>query len=69
MLIEPGAIKAGFEGVALDELRRTATLAAYRETSEAFAGAVVPSYERAPGPKVVVATIHRAIQAQRPRTR
>lgn len=30
MLIEPGAIKTGFDGIALDELRRTAKLDAYR---------------------------------------
>jgi hypothetical protein len=68
ILIESEAIKTGFDGIALVELRQMTTLDAYRGTAEAFGGARMGP-ERAPAPEIVVRAVQRAIEAKKPRAR
>lgn len=69
VLIEPGAIKTGFDGVALDELREATKTDVYRGPAESFGKTVVNSYSSAPGPEAVAKAIQKAIAARNPRAR
>lgn len=69
VLIEPGAIKTGFDGVALDELWEATKTDVYRRPAEAFGEAIANAYSGAAGPEIVAKAIQRAIAARRPRAR
>lgn len=64
-VVQPAAIKTGFDNVALDELERTTRTEAYRPTAAAFRRLVEGSFVRAPGPEVVAAAVARAATARR----
>ena len=71
VIIEPGAIVSEWNGIARDALLKYSGDGAYRESARAY----VKFMERADGsrlpspPSVVAATIVRAVQASRPKTR
>lgn len=69
IIVEPGAIRTGFEDTAVSELDALSTLEAYQRRAAAFRRLVQGSYRSAPGPDVVAMIIHEAIEARRPRTR
>jgi NAD(P)-dependent dehydrogenase (short-subunit alcohol dehydrogenase family) len=64
-VVQPAAIKTGFDDVALDELERTTSTEAYLPMTRAFRRLVEGSYARAPGPEVVAAAVVRAATARR----
>jgi len=69
ILVEPGSINTGFEEIAMETLENSAEPEAYHLLRDTFARLVRKSYENAPGPEVVAATVHKALSARRPRTR
>lgn len=69
VLIEPGAIKTGFDEIALGTLDDRSPLDAYLGLSRVFDRLVRHAYGRAPGPEVVAAAVLRAVAARRPRAR
>lgn len=64
-VVQPAAIKTGFDDVALDELERTTRTEAYQPMAAAFRRLVEGSYARAPGPEVVAEAVARAATARR----
>jgi NAD(P)-dependent dehydrogenase (short-subunit alcohol dehydrogenase family) len=64
-VVQPAAIKTGFDTVALDELARTTQIAAYQPMAAAFRKLVESSYARAPGPEVVAEAIMRVATTRR----
>ncbi|NJM05707.1 SDR family NAD(P)-dependent oxidoreductase [Candidatus Gracilibacteria bacterium] len=69
IVIQPGAIKTGFDSIAVQELERTTRTAAYRPMITAFSRLITNSYQRAPGPEIVAAAIVRACVANKPPAR
>lgn len=69
MVVQPVAIKTGFDDVALDELERTIRTEAFQPMAAAFRRLVEGSYARAPGPEVVAEAVARAATARRAPTR
>jgi len=69
ILVEPGSINTGFEDVAMETLANSEEPEAYHAMRDTFARLVRKSYENAPGPEVVSATVHKALSARHPRTR
>ena len=71
VIIEPGAIKSEWAGIAADHLRRTSGHGAYAEQ----AGSVSDSFrseataKRSSPPEVIAAAVARAATARRPKTR
>ncbi|MEU7479107.1 oxidoreductase [Lentzea sp. NPDC042327] len=68
VVIQPGAIKTEWGGIAVDNLRRTSGQGAYRKQAEALA-AFFSQVERGSEPEVIADVIVRAARARRPRTR
>ena len=68
MVIEPGAIKTEWTGIALDNLRKTSGGGAYAEQVRQLA-AFFGQAERGSDPKVIADVIVKAVRARRPRTR
>jgi NAD(P)-dependent dehydrogenase (short-subunit alcohol dehydrogenase family) len=66
VVIQPGAIKTGFDDIAVGELARTARIEAYRPMAQAFKRLVEGSYARAPGPELVAKAIVRAATDRHP---
>jgi NAD(P)-dependent dehydrogenase (short-subunit alcohol dehydrogenase family) len=75
VVIEPGPIKTGFGGTAIDKVRALgAADSPYAEFREVLASQIQGAYEGplgvfAAGPEAVAKKIERAISARRPRTR
>ena len=64
-VVQPAAIKTGFDNVALDELERTTRTEAYQPMTATFRRLVEGSFVRAPGPEVVAEAVARAATARR----
>lgn len=64
-VVQPAAIKTGFDGVALDELARATRTEAYQPMAAALRRLVEGSFVRAPGPEVVAEAVARAATARR----
>ncbi|MBA3823102.1 MAG: SDR family NAD(P)-dependent oxidoreductase [Ktedonobacterales bacterium] len=69
VLIEPGAIKTEFDGVALDSLDAVQRPEEYRTLAASFTQLLRNSYQRASGPAVVARVIGQAVAARHPRAR
>lgn len=65
IVLRPGAIKTGFDAIAVGELEQTTRTAAYRPMIQVFTRLVTGSYRRAPGPEVVAEAIVYAVRARR----
>lgn len=68
VVIQPGAIKTEWSGIALDNLKKTSGDGAYREQVEALAG-FFAQVDRGSEPKVIADVIVKAAKARRPKTR
>ncbi|GAB2856252.1 oxidoreductase [Lentzea nigeriaca] len=68
VVIQPGAIKTEWTGIALDNMRKTSGGGAYKEQVRQLA-AFFGQAERGSEPKVIADVIVKAAQARRPRTR
>jgi NAD(P)-dependent dehydrogenase (short-subunit alcohol dehydrogenase family) len=66
VLIEPGAVKTGFDTVALDALDKTAHPAEYHALRKAFRNAMEGFYRNAPGPEATVAAVIAAMESEAP---
>lgn len=68
-LVEPAAVRSGFDEIALDELARTSGSGPYRQAAAAFGEAVRANYRRAADPDVVTAAVREAVQSRNPKAR
>lgn len=69
VLIEPGAIRTGFEETAMATLARSNDPSAYADLVSAFSNSIRNGYKSAPGPEVVTRQVNRAIAARNPKAR
>jgi NAD(P)-dependent dehydrogenase (short-subunit alcohol dehydrogenase family) len=69
VLIEPGAIRTGFEDTAMATLASSNDPSAYDDLVSAFSNAIRNGYRSAPGPEVVTRQVNRAIAARDPKAR
>ena len=68
VVIQPGAIKTEWGGIAVDNMRKTSGSGAYEEQVRQLS-AFLSQTERGSEPKVIADVIVKAAQARRPRTR
>ena len=68
VVIQPGAIKTEWGGIAVENLKKTSGQGAYRDQVEALS-AFFRQTERGSEPKVIADVIVKAARARRPRTR
>ncbi len=69
VLIEPGAVKTGFDEVALDALGKQEYPTEYTTLVKAFSAMIRRTYASCPGPETTVKEIVRAIETNSPKIR
>jgi NAD(P)-dependent dehydrogenase (short-subunit alcohol dehydrogenase family) len=68
VMIEPGAVKTGFDAVALGTLRRVKHPGDYREYARGFDRFLSDAYRRSPGPEGTADCMVKALTAAKPKT-
>ncbi len=68
VMIEPGAVKTGFDAVALGTLRRVKHPDDYKEYVRGFGRFLSEAYRRSPGPESSADCMVKALTAKRPKT-
>lgn len=69
VLVEPGAVKTGFEEVAMKQLATVDHPAEYQANVDAFTNRFRKNYAAAPGPDAVVKSLVKAAESPNPKTR
>ncbi|OHD71181.1 MAG: hypothetical protein A2W19_16475 [Spirochaetes bacterium RBG_16_49_21] len=68
VMIEPGAVKTGFDAVALGMLRRVKHPGDYKKYAKGFGRLLSDAYRRSPGPESTADCMVKAITAAKPKT-
>jgi len=69
VMIEPGAVKTGFDQVAIETLDKVEHPDDYKRLVKGFKQSMIDSYAKCPGPESTAEAMVKAVTAKRPKTR